>query len=765
MLKTLLNSTITTDMSVNDNIWVKPTLRSVTLKSMQPCLIFLENIYTLIKCLIFFQNTAFRSTSYHKKDSYLEYFQKQLDGAKSYKAWSQAAIALDNLTGANEWKNSPVSKDYDYKLLQSRINEIDRIRSSRQDRRAMTFALRLSLSRNLGDMGNSALYGHCYIGTKTLISDYIDHIIEQVQWIGDTTTPTVDMDFKQRHDYFMNLRHSYGRTALLLSGGGTLGYFHIGVLKTLVNARLLPRILSGASTGSVMASIVCTLNEQDRVTMLNDYDAIPVDVFSRPEAPDTLLLRLNRYLLNGNLYDPVILKDALRNQYGDITFAEAYNRSQLILNITVSSTSVYEMPRLLNHITAPDVVVWSAVGLNNPHGLNYSILSCAVPLVYPDGYLYVKDKEGGLKQWTPTGKLTAEYNGISNPPKILVQQMINTVMAQSTSKFNTLFNSDILIGGNSDLPLKKISEMFSVNHFIVVQINPHVAPFLHRGKGKPSWLRASINFVLRLIKEELQHRCSQLMEIGVSSNAVLRLQGVLNQRYVGDITLSPDLTFTDVGKILTNLTREEAVSFIQRGERRTWDNLSKIHHSLKIELAIDAAIYKLRKVLLGESPQIPQEFIVKTPSLLVSPSVSLSAVSSSDHNSNHGYEYDEEDGEEENDKEENDSTAGYNDVSIPPTPLWQMDNVPFFITTDEKQKPRQESRLMRPSLLPHDISRRGSNVSIRDISPSTSMTRFERRKQITSAQFFIAPEYDWVPKSNGPKGSKKKLCVVIPHKE
>lgn len=33
----------------------------------------------------------------------------------------------------------------------------------------------------------------------------------------------------------------------------------------------------------------------------------------------------------------------------------------------------------------------------------YSVISCAVPVVYPDGYLYVKDKDGGLKTWTPTG--------------------------------------------------------------------------------------------------------------------------------------------------------------------------------------------------------------------------------------------------------------------------------------------------------------------------------------------------------------------------
>lgn len=83
------------------------------------------------------------------------------------------------------------------------------------------------------------------------------------------------------------------------------------------------------------------------------------------------MLRLNRYLLNGNLYDPVILKDTLREQYGDITFAEAYNRSQLILNITVSSASIYEMPRLLNYITAPDVVRWRQIKRTKTYTLTF----------------------------------------------------------------------------------------------------------------------------------------------------------------------------------------------------------------------------------------------------------------------------------------------------------------------------------------------------------------------------------------------------------
>jgi predicted acylesterase/phospholipase RssA len=79
-------------------------------------------------------------------------------------------------------------------------------------------------------------------------------------------------------------------------------------------------------------------------------------VFESADAPESRLLRLNRYLTEGNFYDPGILKGILQAQLGDITFQEAYNRSRLILNITVSSSSLYEMPRLFNYITSPDVV-------------------------------------------------------------------------------------------------------------------------------------------------------------------------------------------------------------------------------------------------------------------------------------------------------------------------------------------------------------------------------------------------------------------------
>ena len=52
------------------------------------------------------------------------------------------------------------------------------------------------------------------------------------------------------------MRQAFGRTSLLLSGGAGLGLYHIGILKVLHENDCLPRIISGSSTGSIIASVV-----------------------------------------------------------------------------------------------------------------------------------------------------------------------------------------------------------------------------------------------------------------------------------------------------------------------------------------------------------------------------------------------------------------------------------------------------------------------------------------------------------------------------
>jgi predicted acylesterase/phospholipase RssA len=45
---------------------------------------------------------------------------------------------------------------------------------------------------------------------------------------------------------------------------------------------------------------------------------------------------------------------------GSLTFMEAYERTGRILNISVISYDPHSPPKVLNYITAPDCVIWSA---------------------------------------------------------------------------------------------------------------------------------------------------------------------------------------------------------------------------------------------------------------------------------------------------------------------------------------------------------------------------------------------------------------------
>jgi len=95
--------------------------------------------------------------------------------------------------------------------------------------------------------------------------------------------------------------------------------------------------------------------------------------------------KLRRALTTGHLMDVEKLQKALQENVGDITFHEAYERTGRILNITVSPGSDWEKPRLLNYLTAPTVLIWSAASA-----------SCALPGLYEAVELVSKNSKGEL---------------------------------------------------------------------------------------------------------------------------------------------------------------------------------------------------------------------------------------------------------------------------------------------------------------------------------------------------------------------------------
>ncbi|KZF26192.1 putative esterase of the alpha-beta hydrolase superfamily, partial [Xylona heveae TC161] len=484
----------------------------------------------------------------------------KLRNASNSSEWHLTALELDILEHNDEWKEEFESPDYDALLVELRLKELDDARIS-CDVGRMLAIIRTSLTRGLGDMGNIRLYMHSHTGTKRLIERYISSALATLKALLDISANQKDERLAPRFmlEQVLCARQAFGRSALLLSGGGTFGMNHIGVLKSLWEAHLLPRIISGASAGSIVSAVICTRTDEEIPELLDTFCYGDLSVFERPDDEDSALRRIGRFLKIGALFDITHLTRVMRDLLGDLTFQEGYNRTRRILNICVSSASLYELPRLLNYVSAPNVLIWSAVAA-----------SCSVPFVFSAASLLAKDpKTGEAVPWNPT-------------PQHYIDGSVD-----------------------NDLPMTRLAEMFNVNHFIVSQVNPHVVPFLVReeelisaqgpsshasSQPGPGWLYTMTN----LAKTEALHRLNVLADLGFFPTALSKVRSVLNQRYSGDITILPEISYADFHLALTNPTPEFMLSAMLTGERATWPKLSRIRNHCAIELALDDAVQKLR---------------------------------------------------------------------------------------------------------------------------------------------------------------------------
>ncbi|KAG9061633.1 hypothetical protein KI688_007214 [Linnemannia hyalina] len=470
------------------------------------------------------------------------YYTHLLSAATNYEQWAEAAAILDRLEGKDKWKNDPRSPHYDYEMLQERLSQLSAARES-GDLGLMIYLLRTSLSRNLGNVGRPQLYANTNIGTKRLIEQYNAEVMRQLNIICDTESD--DFSMAAKLEFFTHTRQAFGRTALLLSGGATMGLMHIGVIKSLYYNQLLPRIISGSSCGSIIAGILCTRTDEE-ISEMFQFDKFNFTVFHTVEEKGDVLARLIHFLKNGALFDAQVLKAALKDNIGNVTFQEAYNRTRRILNITVSTSATFEMPRLLNYLTAPNVLIWSAVAT-----------SSAAPFIYNSAPLMAKDKNGDEVQWNPS-----RYHWIDGSV-------------------------------DNDLPMNKLSELFNVNHFIVCQVNPYIVPFLHNSLARSPTNRV-LGWILYQARSEVQHRMNQLSILGVMPGLIQKVQAIMAQRYYGDITIVPNLGVDDYMNIVTNPTAEFLVNATLKGERATWPKISIIKNHCSIEHCLDDILYRLR---------------------------------------------------------------------------------------------------------------------------------------------------------------------------
>jgi hypothetical protein len=187
-------------------------------------------------------------------------YEKDLAGATTYAEWLHAAQALDRFDGKDRWRETETSEDYDYRLIASRTTVLRRLRRNK-DYDQLVFRLREELHGNLGNMANPALYQQARSGTKRLINEYLDEVTAALNLLCDSDVQNLPPSRKRR--FFNRAARSFGRSALLLSGGASLGLFHIGVIEELMEQDLLPQVITGSSAGSVVGGFLATHTDEE----------------------------------------------------------------------------------------------------------------------------------------------------------------------------------------------------------------------------------------------------------------------------------------------------------------------------------------------------------------------------------------------------------------------------------------------------------------------------------------------------------------------
>lgn len=164
------------------------------------------------------------------------------------------------------------------------------------------------------------------------------------------------LSIKDKHELFKNTYKNYGRTALCLSGGASFGYYHLGVVKALFDAKLLPIVFTGTSAGGLIAALVCVRTDEELEQVLTP------ELHTRLTAcSDPITVWVLRWWKTGARFDSCDWSRKIQwVTKGSLTFMEAYERTGRILNISVISYDPHSPPKVLNYITAPDCVIWSA---------------------------------------------------------------------------------------------------------------------------------------------------------------------------------------------------------------------------------------------------------------------------------------------------------------------------------------------------------------------------------------------------------------------
>ncbi|KAJ7095418.1 patatin-domain-containing protein [Mycena belliarum] len=498
---------------------------------------------------------------------------KKLRGARTYEEWKQAALVLDEYLHFDDWKKEDEDSFYDWKLVRKVHRSLKTLRE-KNDVRACLGVLETCIRSNFAAVESPRLYSETFLGTKYLIESYFEEQEKALEFIRES--PDLKIDEKKR--FFKAANTNLGISALCLSGGASFGYYHCGVVKAFLDSGLLPRVITGTSAGGLIAALCCTRTEAELKLLL-----VPQLANRITACEEFVGIWIQRLWKTGARFDPILwARKCNFFTRGSMTFKEAYLRTGRILNISVIPADRHSPTRLLNYLTAPDTLIWSAL-----------LASAAVPSILPPVVLMQKLRDGSAVPWN----------------------------------WGSRFKDGSL---RVDVPIQALHTYFNVTHPVVSQVNPHVhlfffaprgsagKPVAHRkGKGWRGNFILSVRQVCVLLyhmksrcvwaaEQWLKHELTKNFKLIRDLELLPQLLGqdwssVFLQRFDGNVTIWPRTRFWDWIRILSDPDPAELERMMRVGEMVTWPKLRMIANRAKIEKQIYLGRQHIRKCSRAKS--------------------------------------------------------------------------------------------------------------------------------------------------------------------
>jgi predicted acylesterase/phospholipase RssA len=475
----------------------------------------------------------------------------QMLRATSYREWQSNARKLDSHSGLDTWKQTRRSRYYNSDTIEKYNQDIQRARSANDPPKMLSILQACLNDPFTSGVLKEELYSQCWDGTKAIVEEYIQSVVMGICYLRSSISDKSKLSplFMEEIKSLIEKSSSYGRTGLCLSGGAALGQQHLGVIKSLREEGILPRIISGTSAGAVVGAFVCTRTEAE---LDRDFTAEYLCSISTA-LDDPWPTRLWRLVRHGHLFD---FDDWVKKippwTCGDLTFLEAFNKTRKILNI---STTANNCSVNLNYITSPHVLIRSAV-----------LCSSAMPFFVQPPMLLEKDPSTG---------------------------MIVNREAQS-------FSDGSLAG---DVPRGELGSLFGVRFVLTSQVNPHISPFFFNRKGEAGnpllwrWGKSGSfrgGFVLSALESFIKEQMKTLLKVMHDLEVDPAFRGLaipqaFLQNFEGDITITSNRHF--IWKCFNCLEAPKGIKemewWIKEGELMMWPKMSVMISRMRIEKSLN----------------------------------------------------------------------------------------------------------------------------------------------------------------------------------